>query len=165
MTNRPQLMKTTLSLIAAIVLSSSAIAQTDRALSSSSSPTCGQACSETQMRSTASSSSRSLQASPDDVSSLSSASQSNDQEQIRSILQKHGFSSAQLEGFTIVVNEVKSPRDAASGLATGKRQHKPMVSPDGSSSTGGAEPAPASKVTVTITVKLKPPTIIITIRW
>jgi hypothetical protein len=174
MTHRQEFLFTTISLIAAIVLCSSAMAQTDRMASSSSSssslsssslstsPTCGAACSESQMRSTASASSRSLQAATDDVSALSVAAKSNDKDQLRALLQKHGFSAAQLDGTEIVVNEIRSPRDSASGMATGKRQHSPVTQPDGGS-TG--EPAPASKVTVTITIKVKPPTIIITIRW
>ncbi len=159
MTHRNEFIHTTLALVASIVVCSTAVAQTDR--SATTGTTCGTACSETQMRSTASSSSRSLQSAPDDVSALAAAARSSDKDQLRTLLQKHGFSAAQLEGAEIIVNEIKSPRDAATGQASGKRQHGAVAPVDG----GGTEPAPASKVTVTITVKLKPPTIIITIRW
>src|SRR3990167_9311722 len=115
MTFRLHTVLTTLGLIAAIACGTQALAQSERAASPSS--TCGTACSEAQMRSTAASSSRSLQASPDDLSSLSSASKSSDTEQLRAILQKHGFSAAQLEGTDIVVKEIRSPRDSASGQA------------------------------------------------
>jgi hypothetical protein len=182
MTYRQELWITTLGLLASIVLCSTAMAQSERLAAAAPSSTCGTACSEAQMKRTASTSSRSLQASPEDLSSLSSASQSNDQEQLRAILQKHGFSAAQLDGSAIVVQRIVSPRDAASGLPTGKRMHKPAVCPSGACSSGAvacdksvtsppdqdcdgtADDAAARKITVTITISFKPPVITITIR-
>jgi hypothetical protein len=183
MTYRQELWITTLGLLASIVLCSTAMAQSERVAVASTSSACGTACSEAQMKRTASSSSRSLQASSEDLSALSSASKSNDQEQLRSILQKHGFSAAQLDGSAIVVvHQVASPRDAATGMATGKRMHKPAVCPNGACSSGAvacdksvtsppdqdcdgtADDAAARKITVTITISFKPPVITITIR-
>ena len=54
---------------------------------------------------------------------------------------RNGFTAEQLAGAQIVVNEIKTPRDVATGQSSGQR------------------------VTVTITVRTKPLVITIEIRW
>lgn len=146
---------------------------------SSSAPVCGDACSAPQMRSASSSVSRSLESSSADATALSKAAQANDMDQVRSLLLKHGFTEEQLSFHQIEVRSVVSPRDAASGLPTGKRQHKPMVITkelDKSSpllaKEGGVtvasgdvdgDGAAERKIKVVITVSIKPPKITITI--
>jgi hypothetical protein len=146
--------------------------------SSSSSSVCSDACKAPQMRTASSSVSKSLEASPDDATALSKAAQANDMDQMRALLHKHGFTEEQLSFHKIEVRSIVSPRDAASGLPTGKRMHKPMVitkeldksSP--TTATGGVtvatgdvdgDGAAASKIKVVITVSIKPPKITITI--
>jgi Type VI secretion system effector, Hcp len=148
--------------------------------SSSSSSVCTTACSAPQMRSSSSSASKSLESAPADATALSKAAQANDMDQVRSLLLKHGFTEEQLSFHQIEVRSVVSPRDAASGLPTGKRQHKPMVitkeldksSPvlarDGGTVAAGdvdGDGAEARKIKVTITVSIKPPKLIITIQF
>lgn len=150
------------------------------ASSSSSSSVCTTACSAPQMRSSSSSVSKSLESAPADATALSQAAQANDMDQVRSLLLKHGFTEEQLSFHQIEVRSVVSPRDAASGLPTGKRQHKPMVitkeldksSPvlardGGTVATGDVDGdgAEARKIKVTITVSIKPPKLIITIQF
>jgi Type VI secretion system effector, Hcp len=152
----------------------------DASSSSSSSSVCTTACSAPQMRSSSSSVSKSLESAPADATALSRAAQTNDMDQVRSLLLKHGFTEEQLSFHQIEVRSVVSPRDAASGLPTGKRQHKPMVitkeldksSPvlardGGTVATGDVDGdgADARKIKVTITVSIKPPKLIITIQF
>lgn len=127
----------------------------------SSSPACGDACSAPRMRTASSSVSKSLESSVDDAQALSKAAQSNDMDQVRALLIKHGFTEEQLSHHEIEVRSIVSPRDAASGLPTGKRQHKPLVVSSGDVDGDGA----ARKVSITITVSIKPPKIVITIRF
>ncbi|MBK8474896.1 MAG: hypothetical protein IPL39_00930 [Opitutaceae bacterium] len=84
---------------------------------------------------------RSIQASPADVQTLSAARKSNDTSAARAVLLRNGFTAEQLAGAQIVVNEIKTPRDVATGQSSGQR------------------------VTVTITVRTKPLVITIEIRW
>lgn len=151
----------------------------DASSSSSSSAVCGDACSAPQMRTASSSVSRSLESSSADATALSKAAQANDMDQVRSLLLKHGFTEEQLSFHQIEVRSIVSPRDAASGLPTGKRQHKPLVinkeldksSPilarDGGTNvaTGDVDGDGAAerKIKVVITVSIKPPKITITI--
>jgi hypothetical protein len=147
---------------------------------SSDAPVCGDACSAPQMRTTSTAVSRSLEASPADALALSSAAQTGDMTQVHTLLLKHGFTEAQLTYQKIEVKSVVSPRDAASGLPTGKRMHKPFVitkeldksSPTTATSQGGVvvatgdvdgDGAAAKIKKVVITVSLKPPSISIVI--
>lgn len=96
---------------------------------------------EEQIALVATKASRSIQASPADVQSLSVARKSNDMSAARAVLLRNGFTAEQLAGAQIVVNEVKSPRDVATGQSSGQR------------------------VSVTITIRTKPLVITIEIRW
>lgn len=104
--------------------------------------------------------SQSLESTPEDALALGKAGQSGQLDQVHALLIKHGFTEEQLKGLAIEVRSVKSPRDAASGQATGKRQHAPLSGGD----TAGNAPT-AQKIKVTITASIKPPKLIITITW
>ncbi len=149
-----------MSLLFAALGSSTAQAQTERRPSGThiASADLSSASSTQEAKRAAPAVSSSLEAAPDDVTALSAAGKSGDKDQVRALLLKHGFTAEQLAACDVEVLTIVSPRDAASGLPTGKRIHKPAV--------GGntdADSSSAIKIKVTITVSIKPPKIIITI--